>query len=72
MQKINIFKNKTLEYAQKLKSTFPDLNIYLKVDNKSKSVFLKLNNKKNLTLEEIKTIETLTKIFFEDYHLKIL
>lgn len=71
MEKIIVFKNKLLKFAEKIKSTLPHLKIYIKVDKNKKTIFLKINRENKPTIEEIKKIEVLTKIFFEDYILKI-
>lgn len=72
MEKIHITKHKIFELAEDLKSKFPFLKIYFKINNKNKTIILKIVDKKNLSFEEIKTIEIIVKTYFEDYSLKIL
>lgn len=70
MEHIQIEKFRILKLAEDLKKEVPNHEIYLKIDNRNKKIYLKLKDK--LNFEEIKKIEKITKIYFEDYFLKIL
>lgn len=70
MEKIQIEKNKLLKLAETIRKEIQNYKIYLKLDHKNKKIYIKANDK--LSYEEIKTIERIIKVYFEDYFLKIL
>lgn len=70
MEHIQIHKNKLLYLAKILKEEFPNLDIYIKLENKNKKIYLKIKGKPNL--EIVKKIETIVKLNFENYSLNIL
>lgn len=70
MEHIQIKKNKILYLAKILKKEFPNLNLYIKIDEKNKKIFLRIKSKPEF--EVIKKIESIVKVNFNDYFVNIL
>ncbi|MEM4648210.1 MAG: hypothetical protein QXO12_02815 [Candidatus Pacearchaeota archaeon] len=71
MEHIEIRKSKLLELVENLKKEIPPhYKIYIKVDYKNKNIYLRIDKRPNF--EEIKKLESIVKVFFEGYSVKIL
>jgi len=71
MDKINIKKTKLLNLALKLKNIYPELKGEIKIDNKIKKVYCRIN-KKELSYEILKLIELEIKKIYLNYKIEIL
>ncbi len=70
MEKISLNKTKILILAQEIKKNYPDFEANIKIDNKNKKIFLRLNKK--IPYEIIKKIELEIKRKYSNYFLEIL
>jgi len=71
MDKINIKKTKLLNLALKIKDLNPNLKGELKIDNKNKKIYFKVN-RKELTYETLKQIELEIKKTYPNYKIETL